>query len=590
MELIQTAFIWISYGVAVGLAFVVATIFTYSYQNSRDRSVLVSTVAIITLTSLLATVLLLPVDIALISSTTSELGLKKPWATPEKIDKILLSLKIVYYTLYCFDVILCFLVVPFTYFFYEEYDDVDAEEGQQTFLQRFFGALKYTVIFIILAVILFVVGFFIPVARNRTGSQFDFDYFKRLLIESRGERALTFGLGLLISLGTLLYILYTAAGVAMLPILMIKSAPSISAHKLLENTATALEQNRERQRQLENRITGIHETPSTKDQRELEALAREERTLVRRERLAAEVQGRGKRNINKIWIGVLTIIRPLKLLFGVLSLLLSLVVWVSMLITGIDKAKNSICKRHCGYILGNINVFQPVNYVFVRVSKLFPLDYVLIALLILYLFISSVAGITILGIRFLWIRLFEISRGHTAPQGMLIMTVNLTLIIFAINYSITMMVAPQYAIYGAQSFCNNPPRSPNHQPDCSGHPELILPCSELSSDDLSKGVCTPSVVSTFLNRITLNFPFFGILIFWAQFVFLAIFLVVFLTSLLQTPKLNLSKIDELAETEEEESLLANTERRFGAAWQDICNQTQTEASGQDRCINGPGCR
>jgi LMBR1 domain-containing protein 1 len=27
-------------------------------------------------------------------------------------------------------------------------------------------------------------------------------------------------------------------------------------------------------------------------------------------------------------------------------------VWVSMLITGIDKAKNSICGRHCGYILG----------------------------------------------------------------------------------------------------------------------------------------------------------------------------------------------------------------------------------------------
>jgi LMBR1 domain-containing protein 1 len=353
MALIQMAFIWVAYAVAVALVALIAAIFTYTYQTPRDRSALVSTVAIITLTCLLATVLLMPVDIALVSSTTSlKLGAKKDWATPRTVHNILLTLKIVYYTLYSLDAVLCLLVVPFTYFLYEEYDDVDAEEGRQTFRQRFFGALKYTLIFLALVIILFIVGFFVPVARDREGAHLDLDYFKRLLAENHGERALTFALGLLISLGTLLYLLYTAAGLALLPISFIKSAPSVSAPQLSETTATALEHNRERQRQLEARNAGREGGLTAKDQRELGALVREERTLVRRQRLAAEAQGHGKSFIVRAWTKVCAVFRPLTLLGGILLLVLALVIWVSMLITGIDKAKNSICKQHCGYILG----------------------------------------------------------------------------------------------------------------------------------------------------------------------------------------------------------------------------------------------
>ncbi|KAH7319327.1 hypothetical protein BKA65DRAFT_465182 [Rhexocercosporidium sp. MPI-PUGE-AT-0058] len=587
MALIQMAFIWVAYAVAVGLVALIAAIFTYTYQTPRDRSALVSTVTIITLTSLLATVLLLPVDIALVSSTTStKLGAKKDWATPEAVHRILVTLKIVYYSLYSFDAILCLLVVPFTYFFYEEYDDVEDEEGSQSFGQRFLGALKYTVIFVVLVVILFLVGFFVPVAKDRKGAHYDLDYFKRLLVENHGVRALTFALGLLISLGTLLYILYTAAGFALLPISFIKSAPSISAPQLSETTATALEQNRERQRQLEGRNVGRDGGMPAKDQRELEALVREERTLVRRERLAAEAQGEGKSFIVRSWTKVCAVFRPLKLIGGILLLVLAIVIWVSMLITGIDKAKNSICKQHCGYILGSINVFQPVNWIFVQASRVFPIDYVLMLLLVLFFFSSSVAGIATIGIRFLWVKLFEIRKGHTSPQAMLVATVMLTLIMLAINYSIAMMVAPQYAIYGAQTFCSHPTRFPGDQPDCSKHPELVKPCSELSSGEGSKHVCTPTVVTTFLNRVTINFSFFGALTFWAQFVFLAVFLIVFITSLFRTPKLNLSELDEDAEVDEEEGLLASTGRRFGATWQDIRGKPKNTAGAAGRGIRG----
>lgn len=206
---------------------------------------------------------------------------------------------------------------------------------------------------------------------------------------------------------------------------------------------------------------------------------------------------------------------------------------------------------------------------FVQTSRVFPIDYAIMALLVLFFFSSSVAGIAAIGIRFLWVKIFEIRKGHTTPQALLMATVMLTLIMLAINYSLAMIVAPQYAIYGAQTFCSNPTRFPGDQPDCSKHPELVKPCTELSTDVGSKNVCTPSVVSTFLNRVTANFPVFGALAFWAQFAFLAVFLIVFVTSLFRTPKLDLSQLDQDAEADEEEGLLASTGRRFGATWQDI---------------------
>lgn len=161
-----------------------------------------------------------------------------------------------------------------------------------------------------------------------------------------------------------------------------------------------------------------------------------------------------------------------------------------------------------------------MNAIFVASSKVFPIDYIIFLLLILLLFSSSVVGIAIIGIRFLWVVIFRIRKGHTSPQAMLVGTMLLALIVLAINFSTTTMIAPQYATYGPQTFCDRVPKHPGEQPDCTKHHNLIRACSERTDNPAAKDVCTPSVVSTFINRITLNFPFFGVIDFWAQFVFL----------------------------------------------------------------------
>jgi LMBR1 domain-containing protein 1 len=517
MALIQIALIWVVYAVVLVLLALIAATSVYIYQSPRERSATVTVVCIFTITALLATVLLLPVDVALVSSTTSsKLGQRKEWATQQKVDEILFELKIIYYTLFSLDALLCLVVVPFTYFWYEEYDEVATEEGTQTVAKRFWGALKYTIAFILLVVILFLVGFFLPVSKEN----YDFDYLKHLFTENHGERSLTFSLGLLTMIGTLIYALYTGAGLALLPVAMIKSAPSISAPTLTATTASELERNRERQAQLEGRNAGRESGLSPKDRRELDALIREERTLQRRERLAAEASGENQSFLMKAWMKTEAVFRPIKLIGGLLVLLTTIIIWISMLLTGIDKAKNSICKEHCGYILGHIGVFNPVNWVLVKSAKVFPIDYVLFLLLVLLFFSGSLIGITTVGIRFLWLKIFTIRKGHTSPQALLMATVMLILIALAINYAMAMMIAPQYSHYGPQTFCDHPLRHPGDQPDCSGHENHIIPCSEATDNPAAKNVCTPSVLSTFLDRATANFYYFGAVDFWAQFAFL----------------------------------------------------------------------
>lgn len=157
---LQTSMIWAVYVIVVAVLFVVASVFIYAYQTPRDRSTSVTLTCIIAIACLLATVLLLPVDVALTSSTVSSLGRRQNWATQDVVDNITISLTLAYYILYSVDILLCFLVVPFTYFWYEEYDEV----GEQSTGQRLWGATKYTLSFIILLIALFLVGFFAPIS------------------------------------------------------------------------------------------------------------------------------------------------------------------------------------------------------------------------------------------------------------------------------------------------------------------------------------------------------------------------------------------------------------------------------------------
>jgi LMBR1 domain-containing protein 1 len=114
-------------------------------------------------------------------------------------------------------------------------------------------------------------------------------------------------------------------------------------------------------------------------------------------------------------------------------------------------------------------------------------------------------------------------------------TIVLMLAIIALNYSLTMVVAPQYAHYGNQRYCNHTIGDFGEVRDCNSYPELILQCTASAE---AEEVCTPAVVSAFINRITLAFPFFGEVAFWGQFAFLGVWLLAGLAGSLRRPKLD----------------------------------------------------
>lgn len=75
--------------------------------------------------------------------------------------------------------------------------------------------------------------------------------------------------------------------------------------------------------------------------------------------------------------------------------------------------------------------------------------------IIIYFFLATMTGIIQIGVRFLWVTLYRIKRGSTAPQGLLFSAILLTFGLLALNYSITSVVAPGYAHFGSQVYvCN----------------------------------------------------------------------------------------------------------------------------------------
>lgn len=121
-------------------------------------------------------------------------------------------------------------------------------------------------------------------------------------------------------------------------------------------------------------------------------------------------------------------------------------------VISVDKIAYSLCGSQCGYVITHPNLFNPINYIFVNLSKIFPLDYIFIVCLIVYFFLATITGIIHVGIRFFWINLYRIKKGSTAPQGLLFSAILLTLSLLALNYTMTTTVAPSYAHFGSQVY------------------------------------------------------------------------------------------------------------------------------------------
>ncbi|KAI8141821.1 putative LMBR1 domain protein [Fennellomyces sp. T-0311] len=539
--------------------FVFSSGFTRYYQHKHESEPFATIVTILALTLIFATLALVPIDIFLVSSTVDPMtGLKKDWADEDTVSWMTTTVQVVYYACYGLIAVFSFFMIPLAYFYYEEYDD----DEEQTRRDRILGALKYTSFFVVICALLFLFGLFVKPTQRPP--KLDLDWLEKLLMESNGEKSISFVIACLFLLGMLVFIGYTAPGLSLLPMNMIKGRRRIEAEG--EDVDNRLAVTRERQRELQARYTGTNKPISARDQRELDNLDDEERQgiLTRRLRTIQEDQ-------TKLWQRVLRIIRPFEVVIGFLLLALTWVVVASIFLTIVDKLTYSVCGNKCGYIISHPDLFNPVNFIFVKLAKLFPLDYVFMVLLIVYFFLATMSGVITLGVRFLWVALFRIRKGATMPQGLLFSTILLTLSLLALNYSLTAVVAPGYAHFGSQVYCNYTTKGLR---DCSEHMDKIVPCDiyaptgmvHLHDNDVTIEICTPTITSTLIDRIVVNTPFFGMFFYYSQWAFLVVFVLGFIVALFRRPRDNvdMESADVDADVDEQRGLLErSTGRQYG---------------------------
>ncbi|ORY92301.1 LMBR1-like membrane protein-domain-containing protein [Syncephalastrum racemosum] len=539
---------WGVYGIVAAALFIFSIGFTRHYQHKQESEAFATVVTIIALALVLATLALLPVDIFLVSSTVSrDTGLKKSWADEDTIYWMTFVVQAVYYVCYGLIALFSFLIIPFAYFYYEEYDD----DENQTRRDRVLGALKYTSFFVVISILLLMIGLFVKPSERPP--KVDLDWFEKLLTESNGEKAISFVIACLFLLGMAVFITYTAPGLSILPFNMIKGRRRIDAEN--DDVDNRLAVTRERQRAIQAKYAGSNATLSGRDQRELENLEDEERILTRRLRTIQEDRGSAWQRITKI-------LRPFEVIIGIILLALTFVVVVSIFLTIVDKITYSVCGHKCGYIISHPDLFNPVNFIFVNLSRVFPLDYIFMVLLIIYYFLATMSGLITIGVRFLWVSLYRVRKAATMPQGLLFITVLLTLSLLALNYSLTNVVAPGYAHFGSQVYCNH---TQGGQRDCADYPDKIVPCDIYAPTE----ICTPTVSSTLIDRIIINTPFFGVVFYYAQWAFLVVFILGFIVALFRQPRNNvdMESADVDADEEEERGLLdhgrGHTQHTYG---------------------------
>ncbi|XP_015757739.1 PREDICTED: probable lysosomal cobalamin transporter [Acropora digitifera] len=471
------AYGWIPFTVVVVLIFFFSWFYIRFYQDHSQTEVSSTLTAIFALTVTLLTTALVPVDIFIVSYMKHDNGTWKDWCVDASVRKGFeeTSVTTVYYVLYSFVALFAFLLMPFVYFYFEEKDE------DVTTRQRICGALKYSIGFLIVAVALLLIGAFVPLKKppqNETHWKKELSFLANQLKSNHGETALSLVMGFLSFIGMVIMITYTAYGMTALPFSMLKGFKNTKMEHL--EVSQERESVEERARMIRARHSAGR-TMSRRDERLLSRLEGEERVLIRRER---HLQAANLSWLNKC----LKCCRPFEFVFGILFLLFGLLIFVSLLLTSVDKALNSLGYKY-GYALPKAKLPNPINIVLVYAQKVFPLDYCLFVGIVLFFLYCTMSGIRAIGIR-----------------------------CFCIKVSYILSFQPSNAHTTDSTPTNHTSTNGTTVPTASPEPRAC-------DTDAGEDACIMTRAAVFLNRFFYKVWFFGACYYWGTWVFLVMYVI-----------------------------------------------------------------
>jgi LMBR1 domain-containing protein 1 len=529
--------LWVAFFILLGLATVGFIHVLYALSDRHEKSILTLLTVLLGLTVCASAILLPSLDVALASlGNIRSLGFANEGINMARVQWWVSFAYILTYSLMGF---ILLVAVPFSYVFFEEWDE-ESTVGSQALT-----ALKYTAILITLVAIIFGLGIVIPNAKQVRGPKdgADWDYLGRLLSVARPIRGLLFVLGLMILLGTIALIYYGGTGLATLPVNLVKpSASQLEATVNVDDAQVNLDLNRQQQRAIEVRAgeepaseTSLRTRMNKTDRKQLDALQRRERALVRQIRLQREGS-----SVRKLFSR--RIARPLQVFMGLIGLVLSGGFVTILLLTLLRELISSgACGPRCGVLrdLPGSLFFNPWNAL-LQATPAF-VAFLFSSLLGLYLLMTLLNGIASLGIRFIWVSLFPVCAHGTVPQALLLMVVIALAGVLGLQWPVLNFIQPGYATFGSQTFCNATTKAL-----CEQDASLVLPCSAayhvkpgnitlLGHHDFSRSACHRSIVSNVVGALLANNPWFGVLLYWAEYALVPVFLIALVTAFVKRP-------------------------------------------------------
>uniref|UniRef100_A0A7N8XID5 Lysosomal cobalamin transport escort protein LMBD1 n=1 Tax=Mastacembelus armatus TaxID=205130 RepID=A0A7N8XID5_9TELE len=474
-------------------------IYIRKFQSRQESEVISTITAICALAIALITSALLPVDIFLVSfmkypNGTYKVSISSANTSRQIEDTVLYG----YYTLYSIILFCVFLWIPFVYFYYEERDDDN--------MNKCSVRIKNLMLFTLYTLNDCFDDFraFVPLepppAQNSTQWE-KVQYLFEELGSSHGLPALSFSISSLTLIGMLAVITYTAYGMSVLPLNLIKGTRSV-AYERLENT----EDIDDVEHQIENLKSKCKDGRplSSRDRNNLQELEGKLQVLRRRGR-HLEIAERN------CCTKVGSALRPLKILMGIFFVMVALLFIVALFISNLDKALHS-AGISSGFIIFGTNLTNPLNELLLALQPVFPLDYILITVITMYFVLTSMAGIRNMGIWFFWIRLYKIRPKRTRPQALLFLCMILLLIVLHTSYMIYSL-APQYVMYGSQKYLMAPagPTSGN----------TTFGTTRICDADAPEDQCTVTRSYLFLHK----FWFFSTIYYFGNWAFIGAFLI-----------------------------------------------------------------
>eukprot|EP01147_Barroeca_monosierra_P001981 gene1981-5061_t len=266
-------------------------------------------------------------------------------------------------------------------------------------------------------------------------------YAEKALTNNSGANAVSFTVGLLTIIGALYFIFYTGVGMTTMPLNMIRSRLSNKSDRIeVEHRIRMNQEKSEYKGKRNNRM-------SRRDQRLLEAAEHETDVLQRARSRADRIQSGC---LSKL----ITVLRPFEFVFGIVFLLLSIFIVASLTMTAGDTLLQ-ITQQHLnwktGYSKAAPRILNPVDALMRIFQVGFPLDYIVLVLIIYYFLAATMSGVRSVGVRFCGLKIFDISRGRTVPQALLFLATIVTFTLLFVNV-ILLTLAPQYITYGNQKF------------------------------------------------------------------------------------------------------------------------------------------